>query len=148
MNKILISIRECLKIQYFIFRYLKVNVHHFRLIFCNVITRVDSEIHSFHIHINSPFVCYCYFNTAANHTFGSIFDVWNAYISTFYPFHLYLKIFLYVQMCIHLSDMICFEWKTPMDGKMFGIVCGSSMEASSFRIYCTSVLCINASSYT
>lgn len=80
-----------------------------------IITWVHSN---FVLCINSTFVLYCYFNTAANHTFGSIFDVWNAYISTFYPFHLYLKISLYVQMCIHLSDMICFEWKTPMDGKM------------------------------
>lgn len=72
--------------------------------------------------------CYRYFlpmadSAIANHTFGSIFDVWNAYISTFYPFHLYLGEFSFYTrntcaskcgrryVCVYiLSDMICFEW--------------------------------------
>lgn len=72
--------------------------------------------------------CYRYFlpmadSATANHTFGSIFDVWNAYISTFYPFHLYLGEFSFYTrntclskcrwryVCVYiLSDMICFEW--------------------------------------
>lgn len=63
-----------------------------------------------------------YFNTAANHTFGSIFDVSKCLHFYLLSFSSLSKNFpLCSKMCIHLSDMICFEWKMPMDGKILAL---------------------------